>query len=125
MDIERSRPLSFIMRRETILSVFVVSAILSTLLGESGAHQSTTLLTVMALVVFPLLAWFTHKRQLLATWCTILVLIMYGSGFLHDSFVSLTDDNEANILVLILKGLAGIYLTWGALILHRERHVRD
>lgn len=112
-------------RRETILLAFVIVTV-CTAVGDIMAGVPDAWLTgISAVVVFGLLAWFTHQRQLLATWCTVLMLIVVGSGHLYDSFVAFNGSGDASIGLLILKGIAGIYLTWGALIIHRERHIRD
>lgn len=115
---------AFFLRRETILAVFVVAILISGLFGELKAGTENGWLTgILPVAIAATLAFFTYKRQLLATWATILVLIITGSGYLHDSFTGLTSDAEGDFFSLAVKALAGIYLTWGALIIHRERHL--
>ena len=117
--------LKILVRRETILVVFVLSAVVSTAAEDFGAIQENSILPLLSLAVFPVLAWFTHKRALLATWCTILLLLVVGSGFLYDAFLDLAKAQEPAVLLSLLRMVLGVYLTWGALILHRERHGGD
>lgn len=112
-------------RRETILLTFVVATICTAIGGIAEGVTDAWFTGIGSVVVFGLLAWFTHQRQLLATWCTVLVLIVVGSGHLYDSFLALTGPEVTSFPMLILKGVVGIYLTWGALLIHRERHIRD
>ena len=90
-----------------------------------GATGEEYILPVLSLLIFPMLAWFTHKHALLATWCTVLLLIMTGSGFLYDAFVNLAKSGDPDFLPSLFRIVFGTYLTWGALIIHRERHTRD
>lgn len=117
--------LDLLMRRESVLVAFVFSAIAASLMTDYGADKDNTILTILSLVTFPLLAWFTHKRLLLATWCTVLLLLISGSGLLYDGFTDLTQSASPAYGLFIGRILLGIYLTWGALIIHRERHLQD
>ncbi|MGL1861144.1 MAG: hypothetical protein OCC46_01320 [Pseudodesulfovibrio sp.] len=118
--------LAFFLRRETILAAFVLSGLVTAIIdGMRVGTQEVWITGLVTVVTFSLLAWFTHQRRLLATWATILVLIVTGSGYLYDSFTSLTHASEGMVLVDIFKVVAGIYLTWGALIIHRERHAGE
>ncbi len=118
--------LAFFLRRETILAAFVLSGLVTAIIdGMRVGTQEVWITGLVTIVTFSLLAWFTHQRRLLATWATILVLIVTGSGYLYDSFNSLAHASEGMVLVDIFKVVAGIYLTWGALIIHRERHAGD
>ncbi|QGY39774.1 hypothetical protein GM415_06445 [Pseudodesulfovibrio cashew] len=114
-----------LLKRDTVLLAFVVTGIANTLATDFGASSEKTLLSVLSVIAFPLVAWFAHKRQLLAIWCTVLLLIVTGSGFLYDAFSGLKQGADVSYAVMLLKTVAGIYLTWGALLLHRERHIRD
>jgi len=122
---ERHPAIKLILRRETVLTVFVLSAVVSTAVTDFDASGENTVLPLLSLVVFPVLAWFTHKRALLATWCTVLLLIMTGSGFIYDAFIDLMKSDEPSVFLSLFSITFGIYLTWGALLLHRERHGRD
>jgi len=122
---ERNPVVKLMLRRETILAAFVLSAIFSTLNTDFSATGEQYIMPLLSLVVFPLLAWFTHKRALLATWCTVLLLIMSGSGLLYDAFVNIAKSGNPDYLASLFRIVFGTYLTWGALILHRERHTRD
>lgn len=119
-----NRLLELVLRRESVLVVFVVTAVAKTLFTEFAAAGEGRLLSILSLIIFPVLAWFAHKGFLLATWCTILLLIMTGSGLLFDAFNALQANGEGYPL-LLFKCVVGIYLTWGALVLHRKRHARD
>lgn len=125
MKVERNSMLAALMRRETVLSVFVFTTVVSTLLSDFGVAGENTWIKLLSVVVFPLLAWFTHKRYLLATWCTILLLIVTGTEYIYEGFMTLRHGMDESFAMLIIKTLVGIYLTWGALLIHRERHVRD
>ncbi|MDC0336457.1 hypothetical protein OAN24_06160 [Pseudodesulfovibrio sp.] len=117
---------AFILRRESILVAFVGSGIVSAIIdGVRIGTQDAWLFGALTVVVFGLLAWFTHQRYLLATWSTILVLLTTGAGYVYDSFNSLTHASESMLIVDLFKITAGIYLTWGALIIHRERHAGE
>lgn len=122
---ERHPAIKLILRRETVLTVFVLSAVVSTAVTDFDASAENTVLPLLSLVVFPVLAWFTHKRGLLATWCTVLLLIMTGSGFIYDAFTDLMKSDEPSVFLSLFSIILGMYLTWGALLLHRERHGRD
>jgi len=122
---KENRFLNLILRRETVLVVFVFSAVVTSLTTDFGAQEENKILPLLSLIIFPALAWFTHKRALLATWCTVLLLIMTGSGFLYDAFLNLTKSDDPAFLFSFFRILIGVYLSWGALILHRERHAGD
>lgn len=122
---ERNPIVKLILRRETILVAFVLSAIVTTVNTDFSATGEEYILPVLSLLIFPMLAWFTHKHALLATWCTVLLLIMTGSGFLYDAFVNLAKSGDPDFLPSLFRIVFGTYLTWGALIIHRERHTRD
>lgn len=122
---ERNPFVKLILRRETILAAFVLSAIVTTLNTDFSSTGENRILPLLSLAVFPLLAWFTHKRALLATWCTVLLLLMTGSGFLYDAFVNLAKSDDPAVVSSLLRIIFGTYLTWGALLLHRERHLSD
>ncbi|QJB55810.1 hypothetical protein [Pseudodesulfovibrio sp. zrk46] len=114
---------SFLFRREAFLLVFVAVAFAMGISdGIDGQGWGFGLLTI---AVYTTLAWFTHQRRHIPTLMTILVLILTGSGYLYDSFTSLTMSADPNILLMIFKGTVGVYLTWGALIIHREHRIRD
>lgn len=115
--------IEFIMRREAILVAFVVAAV-TTAYVDSVSEESW-LRFGLAIFAFPVLAWFTHKRQLFVTWTTILLLLLIGSGYLYDSFSGLAGQGTGSWLVDFIKVSAGVYLTWGALIIHRERHAGE
>jgi len=116
--------IAFIMRRETVLVAFLLSAVVNTFLSGSSTLTSGVLDTEISVAVFGLLAWFTYKKRLLATWTTILILLVYGSGFLYDGFNVLIGKTDGDFVVNLVKIMVGIYLTWGALIIHRERHLK-
>ena len=117
---------TFLLRREVILAIFVLSTVVVGLSdGASGGSRESWTVGILTILVYSTLAWFTHQRWLIATWATILVLLATGSGYLYDGFVGLTHDSEAGFLTLIVKALVGIYLSWGALIIHRERHLTE
>lgn len=112
--------IEFILKRETILVAFVVASVSTAFIDAMGDESWVRF--VLALVVFPTLAWFTHKKQLFVTWTTILLLIFIGSGYLYDSFSRFAGESSGSLALDLFKVIAGIYLTWGALIIHRERH---
>jgi len=116
----------FLLRRETILVVFVLAAlVIGVMDGMAGGSRESWTFGIATILVYATLAWFTHKRQSIATWATVLVLLVTGSGYLYDGFVALTQNSEANMLGMVCKAVVGIYLTWGALIIHRERHLTE
>lgn len=115
---DRERLYSLLVRRECILVLFVLSALLNALTGSSDAR-----VPVAGLIFFPLLAWFAYKRKIVAIWTTVLLLLFIGSGFLYDSVSVFADEGVSFSLLLALKLVLGVFLTWGALILHRERHL--
>ena len=117
---KENRAIEFVLRRETILVACVVASVTTTLLDAIGG--ASWMRFVLALFVFPVLAWFTHKKQLFVTWTTILLLLYIGSGYLYDGFSRLGGDGTGPLVLDLFKGVAGVYLTWGALIIHRERH---
>lgn len=116
------RLLEIILRRETILIAFVVATIADAVL-DAVADRGGWFRVCLSVFAFPTLAWFTYKRQLIVTWATILLLLLIGSGYLYDSFTALAGPATAPFAVHLFKIAAGIYLTWGALVLHRERHL--
>ncbi len=122
---ERNPAVKLILRRETILVAFVLSSVVSAVTADYGSEADGTILPLLSLGVFPVLAWFTHKRALLATWCTVLLLLMTGSGFLYDAFLDLAKGSNPSVIYSLFRIMLGVYLTWGAVILHRERHGRD
>jgi len=117
--------MEFFLRRTTILALFVITALLGALSAPAGQEAHGALYGILACIVLPLLAWFTYKRQLLATWCTVVLLLINGSGLLYDSILGVTGRMDISFLMIGIKGLAGIYLTWGALVIHRQRHIQD
>lgn len=116
----------FLLRRETILVIFVLATLVVGVMdGISGGSRESWTFGIATILVYGTLAWFTHKRQSLATWVTILVLIVTGSGYLYDGVVALTQGSDVSLLGMGSKALVGIYLTWGALIIYRERHLAE
>lgn len=115
------RLLDLLLRRETILIAFVVATILDACID--AITDGSWFRVCLAAVVFPTLAWYTYKRQLIITWTTIVLLLLIGSGYLYDSFSALAGAGSEPAAIHIFKIVAGIYLTWGALVLHRERHL--
>ncbi len=115
--------IQFLMRRETILAIFVLTSVTTAFFDT--ANDDTWLRAVLAVVVFPVLAWLTHKRSLIPTWTTVLLMLLVGSGYLYDSFNNLAGPGEGTLSVDLIRIVAGVYLTWGALILHRERHAGE
>ncbi len=110
-------------RRETILTVFVCMAVIMGVAhGIVGGSWEGWLFGLLTILVYSALAWFTYQRQALPTWVMIGVLIITGTGYFYDSLVALMHGSNEGILLLLGKAAVGIYLTWGALILHRERH---
>lgn len=111
-----------LLHRITILIVMVLTAIIMAL--TDGFAQNTGegwFGAGLTIFVFTALAWFTYEKKPIATWMTVLVLLFKGSDLLYDCMVEVAGEMHSSFFVLILKGLAGIYLTWGALVIHRHR----
>ena len=118
-------PFAFLMGRKAILAAFVLSAFLTGLASSLAGAPDAWPLAWISAVVFAVLSWFTWQHQLLATWATILVLLVNGSGFLYDGLTVLFGNREGHPALIPVQIVAGAYLTWGALVLHRERHIED
>lgn len=119
-------PLPFLLKREVILAIFVLMTLVVGISdGAAGGSRESWTVGILTILVYSTLAWFTHKRRLIATWATVAVLIVTGSGYLYDGFVGLVQGSDASFITLLGKALVGIYLTWGALLIHRERHLTD
>lgn len=119
------RLFSFLLRRNTVLIVMVVAAVVTGL--ADGFSQGTGrgwFNAAVVIFVFSALAWFTYTKQPVATWTTVVLLLIKGSDLLYDAVLGVTGANPEPVGVLIAKGVAGIYLTWGALVVHRDRYVK-
>ncbi len=116
---------SFFLSRKAILAAFVLSALVSGLTGAVAGAENSWSLAGLSVAVFAVLAYFTYQRQILATWTTILVLLVNGSGFLYDGLTVLVGNREGPWAFVPVQIVVGVYLTWGALVLHRERHIED
>lgn len=118
--------LNLMLRRETVLVVFLIVALITGL--ATAMHAATGgawAVFLLSMVVYGVLAWFTRERQTLASWALIIILLVKGSGLLLAAFSAFRDASADPALVSVLKGMAGVYLTWGALVLHRERRIQD
>ena len=117
--------LNFFLDRRTILAAFVLSAFLTGLASSLAGAEDAWSLAGISAVVFAVLAWFTWQQQVLATWATILILLVNGSGFLYDGLTVLFGHRGGHPALIPVQIVAGAYLTWGALVLHRERRIED
>lgn len=118
--------LSFFLRRNTVLMVMVAAAVITGLVdGFSRGTGEAWFSSAVIIFVFSALAWFTREEQPVATWTTVICLLLKGSDLLYDAFLGLTGRTEDSILILIAKGIAGAYLSWGALVVHRARPIRQ
>lgn len=111
------RVFNILRQRNIILLMFVITGISSSL----GFPVDTWDYSQLGVIVFPIIAWFAYKRQSLAMTATILLLLIMGSGFLYDGFLALVGKGDEFGWIHLVKSVTGIYLTWGALVLHRER----
>lgn len=120
-----NRVLEIMLRRNTVLVVMVIAGVVFGLLDAfaEGSGQGWFSAAVI-IFVFSALAWFTYDQQPVATWTTILVLLIKGSDLLYDCILGFAGKMDGSLVMFLLKGLAGIYLTWGALVVHRERPLR-
>ena len=117
--------LNFFLDRRTILAAFVLSPLLSGVSGSMTGGAGGWSLVEISIPVFAVLAWFTWQQQVLATWATILILLVNGSGFLYDGLTVLFGHRGGHPALIPVQVVAGAYLTWGALVLHRERRIED
>jgi len=120
------RMLATLARRDLILCAFVLSAPLGGLVDALRGAEGPWALAGLSAAVFLALAWLTRQGRSLATLATVLLLILKGSGFLYDGLSGLF-GRESLLPTPLLPVLvvAGAYLTWGALVLHREQRIRD
>ncbi|MEF2229849.1 MAG: hypothetical protein V3571_02890 [Pseudodesulfovibrio sp.] len=120
------RLLANMARRDMILVAFVLSAPLSGLVDALKGAEGPWRLAALSVAVFLALAWLTRQGRRLATLATVLLLLLEGSGFLYDGLSGLFgQDARLPGALLPLLVAAGAYLTWGALVLHREQRIRD
>lgn len=116
---------SFLLRRNTVLIVMVVAAVVTGLADAISLGTGRGWFNAAVVIfVFSALAWFTYTKQPVATWTTVVLLLIKGTDLLYDAVLGVTGANPESAAVLIAKGLAGIYLTWGALVVHRDRPTR-
>ena len=120
------RMLATLARRDLILVAFVLSAGLGGLVDALKGADGPWGLAGLSALVFLALAWLTRQGKPLATMVTVILLLLKGSSFLYDGLSGLFGQETLLPTALLpLLAAAGAYLTWGALVLHREQRIRD
>lgn len=117
--------LTFLLRRNTVLMIMVAAAVITGLAdGFARNTGEAWFSTAVIIFVFSALAWFTYTEQPVATWTTVLVLLLKSSDLLYDAALGLAGRVPEGVFIIFAKGLAGAYLGWGALVVHRNRPIR-
>jgi len=113
-----------ILRRDAILAAFVLSPLLN---GAADALRGAPdwPLAFGAAAVFAVLTWLTRQEWGLATWVSVVLLLFEGSNLLYDGLTGLLRGGALPLWSLPPLVLAGAYLTWGALVLHRHKRIKD
>ncbi|GAB7021816.1 hypothetical protein [Salidesulfovibrio brasiliensis] len=117
--------LAKLLRLEVILAAFVLQPAtrlaVSLLAGNMDVAESQTL----ALTVYVVLAWFTWKRQVVATWGTGLLLIINGALNLVAGAAALMAPQAAgpapSLPFVLLNLLVGVYFLCGGVSVLRQR----
>jgi len=113
-----------ILRRDAILIAFVLSPLLNGAADALGGRPDWPLAFGSA-AVFAVLAWLTRQEWGLATWTSVVLLLVEGSNMLYEGLTGLLRDSTLPGWLLPPLVLAGAYLTWGALVLHRHKRITD
>jgi len=120
------RFLHWLLNRRVILVGFVVITTLNTLASFwAGVPAETLAVNVFAVPVYGALAWYAYKRQPVATWMLIVVLILNGSGYLYDGLTNLIALQDGSTIANLLRVVAGMFLSWGMLVIYQERRGQD
>lgn len=106
--------------RMLALGCFVaVTAINSIVLALAQGTRDGWVTAGLALLVFPILAYYAYRRHLLITWVTIVLMLLYGAGFVHDGVSALLGGGGS--VAAVVRLAAGGALAWSGLVIFQTR----
>lgn len=112
-------------RLEVILAAFVLQPATRLMANLSSGDMEMAKSQALALAVYLVLAWFTWKRQVVATWGTGILLMINGALNLLAGTAGLfapPPQGHGLILpVILLNLLVGAYFLYGGVVVLRQR----
>ncbi|WP_419786273.1 hypothetical protein [Pseudodesulfovibrio sp.] len=118
------RLLTPILHRDTILAAFVLSPLLNGAVAMLAGTPDWPF-AWGSVAIFAVLAWLTRQGWGLASWATVLLLLYAGTNQLYYGLNGLVHKSQLPGWLLPILVVTGAYLTWGALVLHRQKRFRD
>jgi len=114
--------LRFLLRRETILIVFLLAKTVDTIItGMTVNSNEAWGIGILAVLTYSVLAWFTYTRQTISTWVLAVVMLFEGIGPLSDSLKNLaTSPMQAPVSDMLTLAISG-YIVGGALVIFQGR----
>lgn len=112
----------FLFRPEAFLAGFVLLAVLNALIAWTSPLEENPLdIRLISVFVYSVLCWFTHKKQLVATWVISILMLLSGISALSTSFLNLLAGTEGQIGMKLLNLFVGGYFSYGGLVIFMGR----
>lgn len=112
-------------RMEIILAAFVLQPAMRLLFGFSTMTAESLKTQAMAFAIYSILAWFTWKRQVIATWGTSGLLVVNGGLTLVASIAGMVTPglfgSVAAVVFVLLNLLVGAYYLYAGTVVFRQR----
>ncbi|WP_243544734.1 hypothetical protein [Pseudodesulfovibrio tunisiensis] len=118
----KSSRLSVLFRREVVIVAFVAVSVINGIITVSqfGMDQAG-LASALAVLVYAVLAFFTWKRQRLATWGLVILMLLNSVSSVMGALRNILADSSVEPFTNMLILITGSYFAYGALQLFQDR----
>ncbi|WP_018124223.1 hypothetical protein [Desulfovibrio oxyclinae] len=124
IDLSRS-PVGKIFRLEVILFAFVLNPLMKLSSALSAGDMEMARTQGLALAVYLILAWFTWRRQVVATWGASILMVVNGGltvlNFGAAVILGKAFETPVSAPLYLLDLVIGLYFLYAGTVVFRQR----